>query len=580
MADRPKSPSGEIKKIPEFNNMREMLDLSARNYGDKSAFNLLDDKGEYYTVSFKDFKEQVDQFGTALISLGLKGEKIAILAENRYEWCVTYLAVINGTGIVVPLDKELPDSEIANLLNTSETTAIVYSGKHSKSIETLSQFVPTLKHLIDMDAVLSSENIHSYDELCKLGATMIFNGTRSFFDSEIDNTAMSVLLFTSGTTGLAKGVMLSHYNIAYDIKAVLACLYLGDEDSVLSILPLHHTYECTCGFLTMVSVGTTIAFCEGIKHIGKNLKETQPSVLLLVPLIVESMYKKIWETAKKTKGKATKLQVGMFASNLLLHTVGKDIRRKLFAPVHESVGGKLRLVISGAAAIDPKVAMGFEAIGVTVRQGYGLTESSPILTVNQMDRFRHASIGLEMPGIEIKIDNPDVHGIGEIIARGGNIMLGYYKNPEATANVLRDGWLYTGDLGYVDKDGFYYITGRQKNVIVTKNGKNIFPEEVEAYLTKSPFIAECMVYGVEGKDAHGKPDGETYVNASIFPDFDVLSERFAGQALGADELRKLIKAEVTHVNKMMPLYKRISDFDVRETEFEKTTTRKIKRHQG
>jgi len=575
---RPPSPLGIIEEIPQFDDLKQMMQLCEKNYGDLPAFNLLDKQGAYYVVTYKAFAAQVDQFGTALLSLGLKGEKIAIIGENRYEWCVAYLAVTNGTGIVVPLDKELPDSELANLLNVSEATAIVYSGKLAASIETLAPFVPTLKYLINMDLDVSDEPILSFDALCKQGALLIADGVRSFVDAKISNDVMNILLFTSGTTGHAKGVMLSHKNISTDIKAVLACLYLGSEDSVLSILPLHHTYECTCGFLVMISVGAKISFCEGIKQIGKNLKDTQPSILMLVPLIVENMYKKIWDTAKKTRGKVLKLKVGMFASNALLKTIRKDIRRSIFAPVHESIGGNLRLVISGAAALDPKVAEGFETIGVTVRQGYGLTESSPILSVNQMDRFRHASIGLPMPGIEMKINNPDMQGIGEIVARGDNIMLGYYNNPEATAAVLKEGWLYTGDLGYKDAEGFYYITGRQKNVIVTKNGKNIFPEEVESYLDKSPFIAESLVYGEEERDANGKPTGETTVKASIFPDQTVLAERFAGQTLSEAEILVLIKNEVNHVNKMMPMYKRISDFDIRTTEFEKTTTRKIKRH--
>ncbi|MEI6602330.1 MAG: AMP-binding protein [Clostridia bacterium] len=575
---RPPSPLGVIEEIPEFDDLKQMMQLCEKNYGAAPAFNLLDKQGTYHIVTYKEFAAQVNQFGTALLSLGLKGEKIAIIGENRYEWCVAYLAVTNGTGIVVPLDKELPDSELANLLNVSEATAIVYSGKLATSIETLAPFVPTLKYLINMDLEASTETIHSFDALCKQGALLISEGVRSFIDAKISNEVMNILLFTSGTTGHAKGVMLSHKNIATDIKAVLACLYLGSEDSILSILPLHHTYECTCGFLVMISVGAKISFCEGIKQIAKNLKETQPSILMLVPLIVENMYKKIWDTAKKTRGKVLKLKVGMFASNALLKTIRKDIRRSIFAPVHESIGGNLRLVISGAAALDPKVAEGFETIGVTVRQGYGLTESSPILSVNQMDRFRHASIGLPMPGIEMKINHPDAQGIGEIIARGDNIMLGYYNNPEATAAVLKDGWLYTGDLGYMDAEGFYYITGRQKNVIVTKNGKNIFPEEVESYLDKSPFIAESLVYGEETRDANGKPTGEITVKASVFPDQTVLEERFAGQTMSEAEIRTLIKNEINHVNKMMPMYKRISDFDIRTTEFEKTTTRKIKRH--
>jgi long-chain acyl-CoA synthetase len=388
----------------------------------------------------------------------------------------------------------------------------------------------------------------------------------------IDNEKMNMLLFTSGTTDLAKGVMLSHKNICSDITAITSCLYIDDTDTALSILPLHHTYECTAGFLVMVYNGCCITFCEGLKYIGKNIKEIKPSIVMLVPLILENVYKKIWETAKKKPFGEFALLSALALSNFL-SLFGIDVRKKLFKSVHESLGGNLRLVISGAAGLAPHVSKGFRDFGLNVIQGYGLTECSPIVSVNRDEDFRHDSIGLPISGVEVKLDNVDFSGIGEIIVKGDIVMLGYFENPVATRKVLKNGWLYTGDLGTIDSDGFIKITGRKKSVIVTKNGKNIFPEEVEAYLSKSKYILESLVTG-ELEEA----SGETIVTAEIFPDYDNILSTLKVDRVDDKEVYKIINAEVKKINKSMPLYKHVRNISIREYEFEKTTSRKIKRY--
>ena len=562
-----------IYKVRDIASLKDMLDQSSRLFGERDAFWLKTNDESYKGIKYKAFKNDVDALGTAFISLDLKGAFIAVIGENRYEWCMTYLATVNGTGIIVPLDRELPIPELENLLVRSKASAVIFSGKHEKEMRKISSSISSVKYYINMDAAQEEQGFLSFRQLLAKGAELLNSGDRSFLDAEINPVELRILLFTSGTTDLAKGVMLSHKNICQVITSVCSVLYIDHNDSVLSILPLHHTYECTCGFLLMLYNGCRISFTEGLKHIGKNLKETGPSILLAVPLILEGMYKKIWEQAAKQRGMTLKLKAALIISGILYDAFRIDIRRKLFHQVHENIGGRMRLVISGAAAIEPKVSRGFRALGIKVLQGYGLTECAPIVTVNQEENFRDNSIGLLLPGMEAMIENPNSDGIGELIVKGENVMLGYFENRLATEKVLKDGWFHTGDLCRTDAPGFYYITGRKKNVIVTKNGKNIYPEEVEAYLNNSAYILESLVWG-----KHDEESEETFVYAQIVPDLDSISEKLGTEALSKDEIFKIIDAEVKAVNKNMPLYKRIRRFTIREEEFAKTSTRKIKRY--
>lgn len=560
----------KLYDVRKIHDLRDMVKQSADIYGNLDAF-LIKNKvtGAIRNISFRQFQNDINYLGSALCDLGLKDGMLAIISENRYEWCVSYLSVVNGTGTVVPLDKELPEHEITILLERSDSCAVLCSKEYVEMLAHKRSALPKLKHIICFDLETSENGILSYTELLAVGKSLADKGQSRFLPACIDADAMSMLIFTSGTTEQSKGVMLSHKNIASDIMAVSQLLYADNNDLIMSILPLHHTYECTAGFLTMVYLGVTICFCEGLRHINKNLQEYKPSIMMSVPLILENVYTKVIKKAQK-ENRYQALKFGIFATRLLMK-LNIDIRKQLFQEILDNLGGNLRLIISGAAALNPKVAKSLRAMGFNIMQGYGLTECSPIVSVNRLDYYRDASAGLPVSGIEVAIENPGPDGIGEIKVRGPITMLGYYKNDEATNAVLRDHWLYTGDNGYIDKNGFLYISGRQKNVIVTKNGKNIFPEDVELYLNKSEYIKESLVYGV---DNDGEDD--TIVCAKIVPNMEVLVEKF-GMIPPSNELNKIIKQEVLKANKKLSSYKKIRHFEIREGEFEKTTTKKIKR---
>jgi len=561
-----------LYEVRQISTLKDMLESSARMFANEAAFLVKTEEGGLYKpITYKQYYDEVNALGTALLNLGLSGKRVAIISENRYEWTVAYLATVNGTGVVVPLDKELPVGEIKSLLLRSKADAVFYSGSKSNEVESISHELPNLKYLISFDNEQSTEKILSYRVLMEKGFELVKNGERSFLDAEIDKEAMSILLFTSGTTDKSKAVMLSHKNVCSNLMDMCSMLYIGENDVFLLLLPLHHTYACTCGFLCQIYRGCTIAFCEGLRHIVKNLKESGTTVLLGVPLILEAMYKRIWDQASKDPKMLKKLKLGLKISRAL-KSIGIDVRKKLFKPIHDNFGGKIRLLISGGAAIDPKVVQGFQDFGIHCVQGYGLTECSPIIALNRDVDYRNNAAGLPLPHVQIKIHNPNEDGIGEIIAKGPNIMLGYYENEEVTREVIVDGWFHTGDLGYIDEDNFVYITGRKKNVIVTKNGKNIYPEEIEALLTQSPFIAECVIYGREGEG-----EGDIEVAAEIYPDMDKIREELGTENPTHDQLYKLIEEEVYKVNKSLVLYKYVRHITIRETEFEKTTSKKIKR---
>lgn len=543
-----------LYKVREIADLKHMLKTSVELYADKPAF-LTKKEGKYAPTTYKEYNEDVESFATALIDMGLLGKRIAVIGENRYEWAVAYMSVVCGVGVIVPLDKELPHEELMNLIEIAELEAIVYSPAAAKTVEQAE-----IKHKINMETDMPA--------LIEKGKELINSGNTEFRDIKIDPHAMSILLFTSGTTSSSKAVMLSHNNIAKNLMSMCSMVELLD-DLFLSVLPLHHTYECTCGFLCPIYMGQTIAYSEGLRHIAKNLKEVGATIMLGVPLLIESMYNKVWQQAKKT-GRDKKLRLGIIISRALL-ALGIDIRRKVFSEIHENLGGRLRLLISGAAAIDPKVAKGLRDFGIEVRQGYGLTECAPIAALNRDVYFDDASAGLPLPGVELKIVNSGEGGIGEIAIKGENVMLGYYKNPEATGEVIRDGWFYSGDMGYIDDRGFLYITGRKKNVIVTKNGKNIYPEELETYLCRSPFISEALTYGRDDNK------GDTLVVAQIVPDFEAVEQEL-GAGYTEEQLKTLIDGEVLKVNHKLQNYKRIGEVIIRREEFIKTTTRKIKRH--
>lgn len=570
----PKMKNIPLYEIRKIKSIKELLDSSAALFSERTAF-LTKQKGNenYIPVTYRQFKADVDALGTSLHDLGLKDGRVAIISENRYEWAVSYMAVLNGTGIVVPLDKELPRNEIENLLIRSKADAVIFSAGCREHILNISKHIDFIKHYIDMDEQENIENgFTSLKALVAKGMERVAEGSRDFIDAQIDAEVMSILLFTSATTDKSKAVMLSHRNISENLMAMSSMTNIVPSDIFLSVLPLHHTYENTCGFLCPIYRGAAVAYCEGLRHILKNLQESKATIMLGVPLIFESIYKRIWDQAAKKPEMLKKLKFGLKLSNLL-KKLGIDISRKIFAQIHNNFGGNLRLFISGAAGIDPEVAKGFRNFGINFIQGYGLTECSPIVALNRDVDFKDNAAGLPLPGLDVRIENAGADGNGEISVAGPSVMLGYYEDPDNTAKVMKDGRFYTGDLGYMDSARFLYITGRKKNVIVTKNGKNIYPEEIETMLGKSPFIKESLVYGKDDEVY-----GDVVVSATIVPEMDAIQAHFGDHQPSPEEIYDLIHKEVKAVNKSLVIYKYIKDFNLRDEEFAKTTSKKIKRY--
>jgi long-chain acyl-CoA synthetase len=561
--------------VEDVADIRELMNRSVELYGDRPAY-LVKNKpgGSYVPITYREFRRDVTNFGTALlIELGLKGAKIAVIGENRYEYIVTYMATVCGVGTIVPIDRELSATEIANLLVRSGSEAIVYSGKLDATVDEALEITTSnsheVKYKISMDATENRPGIFSMKYLIKRGETLISEGRKEYFRQEIDQNEMCTLIYTSGTTGLAKGVMLSHRNITHNVVAMKSFMYVV-EWTALDVLPMHHTYEFTCGILGTMYQGCTVAICEGLKHIVKNMAEAKANLILGVPLMFEKMYQKVWKEAERT-GKAKVMRRAIQVSKAVGAPKLKATK-KVFKAVHQAMGGDMRLIIAGGAAIDPVVIEDFNAMGFTMVQGYGMTECSPIVSVGKDRCNKAASSGLPLGDTVVEIFEPDEDGIGEIIYKGSSVMLGYYNDPEETAKTLKDGWLYSGDYGYVDDDGFVYITGRKKNLIVTKNGKNISPEEVEYYLLKSALIEEAVVWGKDDEKS-----GDVVVCADIFPSYLEIKENHGD--VNSERIREIIGAEVDTANEQMPSYKKVKRFVVRDKAFEKTTTQKIKRHE-
>lgn len=555
-------------QVREVRDLRELIDTSTEQFSESPAFLVKEKPGsEYKPVYFKQFRTEIDCLGTALLKRGFGGEKIAIIGENSYEWALSYFAVCCGVGVFVPIERELTTEDMKNLLDRSRAKVVIFSDKAKDQVE---EAVENNKDIVKINIGLEShtEDVLSFKELLEEGANYIDSGDKEYSSRAIDPEVMSLLLFTSGTTGDAKGVMLSQKNLVSNVVNMSKMVNVQGFTS-LSVLPMHHTYEMTCHILTAIYQGCTIAICEGLKHIAKNMIEAKVNILLGVPLIFEGMYKKIWKQAEKSgQDKKLRKAVALSKSMKLENT---QLPAKMFKNIHDAVGGHVKLLISGAAAMDPVIIEDFRAMGIPMIQGYGMTECSPIIAVNR-DRYSKASsVGPALPGTTIDIIDADEYGIGEIICKSDSVMLGYYEDPEETRKVLRDGWLHTGDYGYLDNNNLLYITGRKKNVIVTKNGKNIFPEELEFHLGKSQYILESLVYGMEGHCG-----GETVVHANIVPNYEVIEEEFG--KLSDQEIHKLIKTAVEEANSRMTMYKRIRRFEIRDKEFEKTASRKIKRN--
>lgn len=554
----------------KFTDLKDMLKQTGEVYGNRPAY-IFKDNGSMKTISHKEFRDDIDALGTVLINMGLKDKRIAVISENRYEWELSYLAIAAGVGVVVPLDKALPDNELESLILRSQVEAIFYSSKYDTIMNTLREKKNTnLKYFISMDLQENTNGIYSQKALLEKGKKLLEEGNTQYLDAKIDADKMGIMLFTSGTTAMSKAVMLSHKNLVTNVMDIIQRFDLTEEDRFLSFLPLHHVFECTVGFLYPISIGGSIAFCEGVKHMADNIKEFDITAMISVPAVFDIIYRKVMKTIEK-KGKMATLEKGKKISNVLLK-VKIDLRKQLFKEVHESLGPKLKLVVTGGAALDPETEKGFNDLGFDVEQGYGLTETAPVIAAETPKCRRLGSIGKKFPSVEVKIDDPDEEGIGELMAKGPSIMLGYYENEEATKSALEpDGWFHTGDLARIDKDGFIYIAGRKKSVIVLNNGKNVFPEEIETLLNKVEGIKETFVY--EKKE----DDGDVKVCVEIVYDKEMIKDLYHIE--DEEKIKEFLWEKVKEVNKLMPKYKYVREMIVTEEPLIKTTTLKIKRHE-
>ena len=558
----------------EVLDFKHLLKRTVKLYGNKVAFiykkNPEAKNPVYIQKTYCDFQSDINGLGTRFLDLGLENKRVAIIAPNRYEWCVSYLAITTANIVVVPLDKSLPENEIESLILRSEVEAIIFDSKYLDILEKIREKnISNLKHYICMDFSTSTENILSYFQLVQEGKNLISSGDKRLNNIIIDKNKMTSMLFTSGTTSISKAVMLSQSNICSNINQIRSIVNIKPENVFLSFLPLHHTFECSCTFLTGITCGITIAFCDGLKHVTQNLKEYKITGFVCVPLMLEAMYKKIMKGIEKS-GK-TKLINFMVPITNFLAKCGINVKRKVYKEILDQLGGHLDLIIYGAAPMSKEVIKGLTSFGLRLDQGYGLTETSPVLC-GETDRLKKpGSCGVPLKGVDLKIINPDENGIGEIIASGPNIMLGYYNNEEATKEALQDGYFHTGDLGYLDKDGCIFVTGRKKSVIVLKNGKNIFPEELETLINKLPFVEESIVYGKPTKD------GDLDLCAKIVYNEQLLKEFFPEAK--KENYYDIILKEVKQINKTMPAYKYIRQIMVTEEPLIKTTTQKVKRHE-
>ena len=560
-----------------YNSIKEIFEHSIKTYANKEfILEKFDPKGKYEEISYEQFGKDVIGFGTALNRV-LKLEnrpRIMILSETTYDWYVSYVTLLCGDAIAIPTDKELPENELENVVKRSKADAIIYSEKKADSVKKIMEKFPQVKYFIKMYSEDGLQNkTVGMQYLINEGTKFVNSGDDYFAKVETDPDEFKVLLFTSGTTSNAKGVMLTSRNLAENINAATAYAKVYPEDRFFSVLPLHHTYESTIGFLLPMAWGSSIAVCQGLKHIVPNMLESKPSVLISVPLLIENLYKKINASIKKA-GKDGLVGSMLHITNAL-KVVGVDVKRKVFSDIYENLGGNLRFIVSAAAPIDAKIGKWVEDIGITFLQGYGLTETAPIAALTPEYQPKVGSAGKAIPKGEIRIEDPNEDGEGEVLIKTPTLMIGYYENEKATNEVIEviDGerWFHSGDIGYLDKDGFLYITGRSKNVIVTQNGKNIYPEEIELLLAQVPEIKECMVYGKQ--DEKDPTNKELIISAKVIPNLDKI-----GEDLTDEEIREIIWPKIKEVNKKLTSYKAIKNLEIKHDEFEKTTTMKIKRY--
>lgn len=562
-----------IYKTTFIDDMRSLVEEAAQNFPENIAISYKEnywDK-EVRKVTFAQWRDDVRNLGTALISHGLREKNIAIIGENSYGWCCSFFGVMAIGSVTVPVDKELPIEDIDGIISTTECKAVIFGKASEAKIKDLLdkgglKTVETLISVASESALETLDGIKltSLAELQAKGARLYAGGDNSYYDYKIDVNKLASIVFTSGTTGKGKGVMLSQANIGLDMT--LGMYNFDITRKTLHVLPPHHTFGSTVNYVGHLSQGCEVYISSGIKHVSDEIREQQPTHLILVPAFLEVMNRKIWTTARKS-GKEGLLKVMMKVSDLL-RKIGIDVRKKLFSSVLSAFGGKLELIICGGAKLDEDIINTFDSLGITILNGYGITECSPLISANRNRYRKPGSVGTPILACRVKIDNPDENGEGEICVKGPNVMLGYYNNPEATAEVFdKDGFFHTGDYGKLDEEGWIYITGRKKNLIILSNGKNVYPEEIEADLQKVEGVAEVVVYAGESRVQKDK----ITIVAEIFPDADLLKDK------GITDMQAYFEDQVKELNAKMPPYKAVKRVKIRETEFQKNTSRKITR---
>lgn len=559
----------------EYKTIKETFIHSREAYADNVLLmQKPDHKTPYKKITYKEFCDDVINFGTGLTKfLNLKDERVVIISETTYGWYLSYMTLLCGAGLAVPLDKELPVNEIENLIKRSRATAVIYSEKKKDEIDKVKDSVPMVKYFIKMD---SYDKVKGRDvglnEVLLQGKKMVEKGDNSFCEIEVDPEEFKILFFTSGTTSQSKGVMLCNRNLAENINACSAYVDLRQSDRLFSVLPLHHSYESTIGFLYPFAMGASIAICEGLKYVLPNIQESEPTAILGVPILIENIHKNINKSIEKS-GKSAIVNSMIHVTNAI-RTVGIDLKRKVFKEILDNLGGKLRIIVSAAAPIDPKVGKWVQDIGICFLQGYGLTETAPISALTPDYDPKVGSAGKAVKCAEIKINNPNEKGEGEVLIKSKTLMLGYYEDEEATKAVIdEDGWFNSGDVGYLDKDGFLFITGRSKNVIVTQNGKNIYPEEIEILLKKHPEVKECLVYGKTVENSK-----ELTITARVIPNYIEIESKYGKDSLSDEKVYDILWKIIKDLNKTLTSYKAIKNLEIKKDDFEMTTTMKIKRY--
>ena len=548
-----------LYKYTEITDLKDMLKKSGEKYGKKIAYKIRQENG-YKEITHSEVRKMVDGLGTKLIDMGLKDKRIAVIGENRYEWEIAYLSIVCGTGIVVPLDKSLPENELESLIERSKTEAIICSQKY---VEILKK--TKLKYIISMDLENDKDGIISQKRLISEGIKLVKSGDTRFTNAKIDNEKMSIMLFTSGTTSISKAVALSHKNICSNLMDISSILDVNSSDVFLSFLPLHHVFECTVGFLFSLYVGAETVFCDGIRHIPENLAEYKVSVMASVPAIYERLFKIIKKHLEK-QGKVEQI----LEDEEKYKDSSMEKKKEVFKEIHDLLGGNIKLFISGAASLEPSIEDKFRRLGFNMVQGYGLTETSPVVAIGNKKYHKTGSIGKCVPSDEVKLLDINKDGIGELAVKGPNVMLEYYENKEATEKVLKDGWFQTGDLARIDEEGYIFICGRKKSVIVLKNGKNIFPEEMETLINKEDGVEESFIFG--------KPISKDPNDIKIFAKIVYNKESFEGKT--ETEINEYFNEKIKLINKTMPHYKAIRGIIISDKPLIKTTTNKIKREKN